>query len=152
MCIILINNLIMQVKRKDCENTWLSGGRMPGFREHMVPAFVGSFTPVQSERPSDWCKWSEKPRRHDARILGGPKPAFGDGTPSLNSHRTDSWGIGCGSALEYIKASTAEGTLKLPRQDQEVAWNSFLPDCEDINSLTHRPDTRLQHPPSRYFP
>ena len=117
----------------------------------MVPTFIGQFTPVDSERPSDWCKWSDPPRRHDARVLGGPKPKYGEGTPTMNSYVTDIWGIGTGAAGEHIKASTAEGYMKLPRQGVEVAKNHFLPECAVIDLLTHTPDTRLQHPPLRYY-
>jgi len=69
----------------------------------------------------------------------------------MNSYVTDVWGIGTGAAAEHIKASTAEGSLNLPRQGVEVAKNHYLPECTVIDLLTHTPDTRLQHPPLRYF-
>ena len=139
-----------QIQSSQCGFTW-DGNRKPGVREYMVPPFLGYFTPIESERPSDWCKWSDKPRRSDARIIGGKKQTYGSGRPTLNSSSTDVWGIGYGLPGQTIKASTAEGSVNLPMQSMEVVKNHFVPAIDDIEQLLHNPDTRLQHPPARYF-
>ena len=135
-----------QIRADACTGSWYG---KPGSRADMIPTFFGYFTPVRSNRPTSLC--NERPRRHDARVLSGTKPTYGSGIPALNSYETDDWGIGKGSAGEHIKASTAEGSLNLPRQGLEQVKNHYLPQCATIDLLTHTPDTRLQHPPLRYY-
>jgi hypothetical protein len=131
-----------QVKAESCLD-W----RTP--RPYMVPPFIGSFTAVQSDRPKDWCKWAEYPRRFAGRTLTGDIPTFGSGTPSLNSSQMCPVSkIGKGSAYEYITVQTAEGSLKLPREDQVL---NYIPTCNTLDVVTHTEDTRLQAYPPRYY-
>ena len=130
-----------------CGEDWYTG-RKPGARPNLVPSFFGFFTPVESNRPKEWCKWSERPRRADARILGGKQPSFGSGDPTMNSPETDIWGIGKGTPGNFEKTSTMEGSVNLPVQHQE---SNYIPSISIINQLTHSPDTRLQHAPLRFY-
>ena len=140
-----------QVSSRTCPGTWREG-RKPGDRPNMTPSFWGYFTSKEFDRPIDWCKWSETPRRRDARVLGGPKPSYGGGTPTMNSHCTNDWGIGEGTAGINVEMQTPAGSLNLPRQSVELAKNHYSPSIKTINEFTHNtPDTRLQHPPLRYY-
>jgi hypothetical protein len=108
----------------------------------MVPTFLGGFTPVLSNRPHDWCKWADPARRKDM------PQSYGSGEAALNSTLRDMFGIGRGTAVSYEKASTLEGSLKLPVGELEAA---YLPTTTALDLLTHTSDTRLQPKPERYF-
>ena len=131
-----------QVRTTACAEAWFTG-RKPGPRPNLVPPFLGFFSPVEADRPKDWCKWSEPPRRP-----GGKTSTFGSGDASMNSALTDTWGIGKGTPAGFEKVSTLEGSVQLPRQYQETA---YVPTISVIDQLTNNPDTRLQHPPLRYY-
>jgi hypothetical protein len=66
----------------------------------------------------------------------------------MNSAETDIWGIGKGTPGGFEKANTLEGSVKLPVQYQE---SNYIPSISVIDQLTHLPDTRLQHPPLRFY-
>lgn len=126
-----------QVRFSDCRPTeWTTP------RPYMVPTFLGGFTPVLSNRPHDWCKWADPARRKDM------PQSYGSGEAALNSTLRDMFGIGRGTAVSYEKASTLEGSLKLPVGELEAA---YLPTTSALDLLTHTSDTRLQPKPERYF-
>lgn len=121
-------------------------------RPDLIPDFLGSFTSVEADRPLDWCKWADKPRRYEGRTLSGPTPRYGSGTPTLNSANVCKIsGTGNGPPIAHEKVSTPQGFLNLPRQVQEVVRDHYMPETKTLDLLTHTADTRLQAEPSRYY-
>ena len=124
-----------QIKFSDCIG-WKT------HRPYMVPVFTGGFTPVESSRPTDWCRWADPKRRSDM------VQTYGSGNATLNSSLCDVWGVPSGTASSYRNASTLEGTLKLPVDVQEMSFN---PTIGTLDFLTHSVDTRLQPTPIKYY-
>ena len=76
------------------------------------------------------------------------KQSYGSGTPTLNSAKTNVWGVGKGKASIVDTIKTPEGSVNLPRTKDAFA---YTPSVNTLEQITHCTDTRLQYTPIRYY-
>jgi hypothetical protein len=110
-------------------------------KPYMIPSFVGSFTPVESNRKVDCLQFQDQKRREFRQV-------YGNGTPEMNSANYDKCGVPKGAARNSVTVMTAEGAVKLPVNDQVI---NFIPTSQGLDFLTHTVDTRRLGEPDRYY-